>query len=332
MIPYNHKFSIIVPIFNGEQVIEKCIRSVINLNYDNWELILINDGSKDTTKHICEKYIKERKIVLINKKNGGVSETRNVGIQKATGEYVIFLDADDYLLPETCSIFNRAMETCDLCIAGYIITQGENKKKRIFEDIENQYSKKACGDIFSKLYIGGFINSPWAKCYKRNKIEKVFNTNISLGEDLLFNLEYIRNCENINIIDDVVYDYTIQDSGSLTTKIMKDGFEVLNFVFEDTLHLLDLLEWKSEENVMGVEKKYIADFLNMMERNIKNEVYIKGDSIKHIFDEYEMKTLFAKMNLKEYGLKWEIERILLLKGYYNLFIYFVNFVFKLKKL
>ncbi len=90
--------SVIIPVYNADKFLDKCIQSVINQSYTNWELILINDGSTDESGLICDTYAQnDKRIKIIHNKNQGVSVTRNIGINKATGDYLFFLDADDYL-------------------------------------------------------------------------------------------------------------------------------------------------------------------------------------------------------------------------------------------
>ena len=101
------KISIIVPAYNCEGTIEKCILSVINQSFLDWELILIDDGSIDNTREICRRYADSIKIFLYSQQNSGVSSARNFGIKKATGEYLLFVDSDDFLLEDALSIIFR---------------------------------------------------------------------------------------------------------------------------------------------------------------------------------------------------------------------------------
>ena len=97
----NPKVSIIIPVFNGEPFLDRCLSSVINQSYNNIEIIIINDGSTDNTQSICESYSKnDPRVIIINKKNEGVSTARNVGLDTAVGDYIYFVDADDYVLED----------------------------------------------------------------------------------------------------------------------------------------------------------------------------------------------------------------------------------------
>ena len=121
------KISIIVPAYNCEGTIEKCILSVINQSFLDWELILIDDGSIDNTREICRRYADSIKIFLYSQQNSGVSSARNFGIKKATGEYLLFVDSDDFLLEDALSIIHDSMKGKDICFYNYQIIK-LNKK------------------------------------------------------------------------------------------------------------------------------------------------------------------------------------------------------------
>ena len=123
------KVSIIVPVYNAEDALPRCIDSIINQEYTDFELLLINDGSKDESGNVCDAYArKDPRIRVFHKENTGVSDTRNLGIDEAKGEYIQFLDADDWITPDSTKVLVRAMETYhpQLVIADFYRVVGNN--------------------------------------------------------------------------------------------------------------------------------------------------------------------------------------------------------------
>jgi len=128
----NELISIIVPIYNVEIYLEKCLNSIINQTYKNIEILLINDGSSDNSLRICKKYQKkDKRIVLINKKNGGLSSARNAGIDKASGNYLLFIDSDDYIEIDMIEkLYNNIKSNnADISICNFFITKKNKDRK-----------------------------------------------------------------------------------------------------------------------------------------------------------------------------------------------------------
>ena len=182
----NKKISIIVPVFNAEKTLDKCIMSLINQIYRNIEIILINDGSKDDSLSICQKYAeKDKRITVINKLNGGVSSARNEGLDNATGEFVMFCDSDDWAEPNWCIELISHYEQGCLIMGGHFV---EGKQtyfpyKVCAQNKIERYSRKEIRKLKLK-----FFSAPWNKIFNRNIINNEgirFDTEITNGEDYL---------------------------------------------------------------------------------------------------------------------------------------------------
>lgn len=253
--------SIIVPIYNGERVLKRCVDSILRQSYMEWELLLINDGSKDESLQICTTYEQmDNRIRVIDKTNEGVSATRNRGIAEALGEYVQFIDCDDYVaedyLQHMVSVIEQ--EDADLVIAGYT----RHKAGSITENFPNEavlHGKQSFAEVFFELYNRWFLNTPWNKLYKRECITSEFPLELSLGEDLLFNLNYIKNCETIAVVGEVGYQYCIENQASLAIQYREDRFEngmylhqqVIEFA-KDYLGMTSENQWQDETFVKGI--------------------------------------------------------------------------------
>lgn len=221
------KVSIIVPVYNGERSLSRCIDSILKQQFTEWELLLINDGSTDGSLSVCQEYAKKcENIRVINKENEGVSATRNLGIQNAVGEYIQFIDCDDYVAQDYLASMVKSIEEqdADMVIAGY--TRHKNGKMK--QNAPGQYvinGIEQLAEQFFSLYNHWYINTPWNKLYKRALISEGFPLELSLGEDLMFNLEYLKKVKKISVIEKVGYEYCIENVDSLAIQFREDKFE-----------------------------------------------------------------------------------------------------------
>ena len=163
--------SIIVPVYNVAQYLSKCIESILEQSYTDFELILVNDGSSDNSLEICKVYSqRDNRIVLIDKPNGGVSTARNVGILASKGEYITFVDSDDYLRKDFIeALITGVNDEIDLVVAGVTRVQDEVFSEFKFPDkefAENDYDL-----LFSKYQLHKH-GSPWGKLFKSSIINK----------------------------------------------------------------------------------------------------------------------------------------------------------------
>lgn len=219
------KFSIIIPVYNAEKYISKCIESTIKQQNEDFEVIIVDDGSEDESGVICDEFSqKDSRIKVIHKKNGGVSEARNVGIKNAKGMYIMFLDSDDTLNENALIRLNDIINSYkDIqCILFNINTKLQSKIYKT-EELEN---------LISYLIINEEINPPWNKVYKRSIIEKgkiKFDKNIQIGEDLLFSIEYLSHLKRIYVLSERLYNYTINNN-SLTRRYKKNKYQQLMYV------------------------------------------------------------------------------------------------------
>lgn len=199
------KISIIVPVYNGRQKIRRCVDSIINQTYPSIEIILVDDGSKDGSAQICDEYEERYKNVkVIHKNNGGVSSARNIGLKYATGEYIGFVDSDDYVESNMFQIMIEEINGFDLVMCGYY----QDEKKHIGVPYNQGVSKEEA--IRNIIGSGPFKGFPWNKLFRKSIIEEeniTFQTDIHMCEDLLFCVEYINKSKNISLISEALYHY-----------------------------------------------------------------------------------------------------------------------------
>ncbi len=211
--------SIIVPVYKVESYIRRCIDSILNQTFVDFELILVDDGSPDDSGAICDEYAKkDARIRVIHNQNKGVSAARNTGLDAALGEYISFIDSDDYV--EACYLEKLAGKKSDLSICGsYIIS--EKEEVHIYFPIEDKVSSSNLEQI-TDLFDRDLLKYVWGKLFKRSIIEAKnlrFDTRISLGEDTVFALKYALLCKSFVLISDPLYYYIKYPSGTLTKQL-----------------------------------------------------------------------------------------------------------------
>ena len=171
MTNINPKISIIVPVYNAEKYLNECVDSILNQDFTDFELLLVNDGSKDNSGHLCDKYAhKDNRVRVFHKENGGVSSARNLGLDNAIGEYIVFIDSDDYVDVNYLSILMSVGES-DLVVTGY---EGFGYKIDTYSfSFENtKYSGWQISICLSQYMNSIPFRVPWDKRYKTDIIKK----------------------------------------------------------------------------------------------------------------------------------------------------------------
>lgn len=272
--------SIIIPIYNVEKYIDRCIYSVVNQTYENIEIILVDDGSIDQSSIFCDKWIKsDSRILLIKKNNGGLSDARNAGLEMASGKYICFVDSDDWIEPETIEIAERRIHDVDLVVWGYYSDFVDQNERMISSDV-HKYNALCKRNLDYKKIIDpevmGIAGYAWNKLYKKNLIDNLrFEKGISLVEDVLFNVPYMCKCEIIAFIDYIGTHYMQRDISTLGKIYYPDYLKLKIWCTEFKKKLL--LSYGASESVthsfLGTE--YIA-ILRSYIRIISNQNWTYG--------------------------------------------------------
>lgn len=259
--------SIIMPVYNAEQYLQKSIESVINQTVPNWELILVDDGSTDGSGKICDEYrSKDERIQVIHQVNQGVSVARNTGIHTSNGKWIHFLDSDDFISNEFLRIMLSKTKGVDMVVCSirnYPAKTVIKLENRVYCDVIDT------AENFDLLYNAGFYNSPTTKLYKKSKILREFPEEISLGEDLIFNLQYMRNCKKICVIDEPLYYCRIDSANSLTKQTRKNISEIWEKMISEIL-----VTFPNKKNVRTAVYKRFVETMNYKYLVLtKNECY-----------------------------------------------------------
>lgn len=209
--------SVIVPVFNVEAYLERCLDSIVAQTLKEIEIILVDDGSEDSSVSICNRYASaDDRFRVIHKKNEGLSAARNTGIDEANANYLMFVDGDDWVEPRFCEIpFNIAREDgADLIMFGF--RNFDEKRKRYIKSRNNFYEGKVEKHKAMKLIHSNMTQAVWSKLYKRSMFDEIHFPEEYVIEDFSTMYRLVHKANTIICSDAILYNYTVRRNGSLT--------------------------------------------------------------------------------------------------------------------
>lgn len=313
----NIEVSVIVPVYNVEKYLDRCILSILQQSYNDYELILVNDGSRDNSAKICDSYAKlDERIVVKHQKNAGVSVARNTGLEVARGEYIVFVDADDYLEENCLEILIRCRKEhgAQLVCGSHILHKSLGRKKKAsyaFEIYDEIRLKERYLEFFNKVQ-----HAPWGKLYERKVIEDNairFQEGIPMAEDSLFNLEYYEHINCAICIPDLVYDYNCTNINSAMGKGYIDFSNYLYAVYKNKMNYIEKNQLESALHD-ELHKEKISYFEWCMEHYImrfksKEVLYACIERTVDLFsmknEDTEYKDLIKHKRWKDIVMKWK---------------------------
>lgn len=292
----NDIISIVVPIYNVEQYIHKCIESIINQTYKNIEVILVDDGSPDKCGEICNEYAKkDKRIKVIHKKNGGLSDARNFGLEEAKGKYITFIDSDDYIESTYVEKLYNAIIINDVKMAQCGIITVNNEKQEITKNgyIENQ--NKRGKDLLYDLYKGHMLENTvvWNKLYEKTLFTDLRYPVGKIHEDEFTTYKILYNLEKVSIINDYLYYYRQSNDSIIRRKFNLNRLDVIE-AFEERVEFFD------KENEKELQDLTVENLLyNIRHNYMKTKVYIENSNkIQKIlvkkYRKYYKKIIFSK--------------------------------------
>lgn len=312
------KISIITPVYNVQDYLEKCVESILSQTFKDYELIIVDDGSPDKSSDIADEYaLKDSRIKVIHKENGGAPSARNAGIDVATGEYLYFPDSDDWLEPQYLENMYKCARSSnvDLVISGFTIEQFENNIESSFVTSVDSHifnNKSAVRNNIHRYFNNMMVAVPWNKLYKASYIK---NNDLRFPnlkwDDLHFNLEALRNIDSIAISSEAGYHFFRSRPGSETTTVF-DGL-LYKKRKEQFVHILSVYDdWEIKEpKILDVLYGYYAARLIQCVQEIA------------------INTLPNKRNLIKKMLEDDLSRVAVKKGVFDSRImYFANIPMK----
>lgn len=303
------KFTIIVPVYNTEKYLSECLDSLINQTYEDIEIICINDGSTDGSLGILNEYAqKDSRIKIINQANQGVSVARNTGIENAKGDYILFVDSDDWLELNTCEKFNDVLfSDIDMLFYNYKIRKADgstiiekqinqcivNKKIKFYDYIEECFTCLNLRGILGKVYKREFL--------KQNNIQ--FLSDLWFGEDTYYLMRNLVNNPQVYILDDCLYNYRNFSLNSLSNKACEMQYKQLMLLLHYFNNLFDhdsnkLLEFCANNDTFNV---LLYLFRDIYFTSYKNEYLLSIKSIHEKLNGYQLSTAKYRKNMKTYA-------------------------------
>lgn len=277
-------FSVIIPVYNMEQHLERCLDSIVAQDYTELEVILINDGSTDSSGEICDRYAQnDSRFQVIHQNNGGVSSARNSGLDKATGDYISFIDPDDWIESGMYETLNKYLQNKDIDILrfnayrqGEIVNQLPFKGEYSAEKLEKEVMLPLIGSpTFGGMFILGVL---WLHLYRREIIEKYhirFNTDLRRCEDRLFTLTAVLHSRKMFFTDYTPYHYEVYDD-SLSNKYDSLRWEQ-ELIYLDELKK-EYSECKPAEFLEDANQRIYSEYLLRAITSVNNEFFSKNNS------------------------------------------------------
>lgn len=320
--------SIIVPVYNVEKYLKRCIESIIYQTYKDFEVILINDGSTDRSGLICDEYSKiDKRIKVVHKRNEGVSSARNCGIDSTRGKYILFIDSDDYIEKNLLKIISEALEEeYDLIYFGYYMDFiSENRSLEMKCRNSLYYSNKDFlkdYKYFRGNYLFGYV---WNKLFRAEVIK---NNNIyfeinTFPEDLFFTFEAIKKCNKIKSLNYSLYHYIHRNNLTLS-KQKRDKYEITKTIYKRTVGFLKELDCYNI-NAAYVEGTHIEDLISYIYSELMssdNKLMHKYKKIKIISNELRKQNKnYYVYNNNFYKIAYNLLKFKLIWG--SIFLYYL---------
>lgn len=250
------KVSIIIPIYNSDKYLKKCLDSILNQTYKNIEIILVNDGSTDNSLNICKEYKeKDNRIKIINNTNHGVSYSRNCGIKIANGDYIVFVDSDDTVDENYINFLMLANknDNFDLVICA-LCSKIETSKKVSSENIVLDNENVLTGNLKDDYEIlFEYLLGPYLKLFKRSIIDEyniLFPEKLLVSEDQVFNREYLKHVRKYKFINKCLYNYYHRENNSLSVKIDNKYWICDMYNIDSMKKFLDMEKIKNKDRIL----------------------------------------------------------------------------------
>ena len=312
--------TIIVPVYKVEDYLERCIESIINQTYNNLEIILVDDGSPDNCGKICDEYqIRDKRIKVIHKENGGVSAARNDGIAASTGQYIAFIDSDDYIKKEYIEklYLNLKKNNCDISICSYVETNDntypvEKNKEETYIYNSEQVMEKI-------MYQREIYTSVWCKLFKKELFGNiVFPTESNIGEDLATVYKLITKSKKIVYSREKNYCYFQRNNSLIKSRFKKQRMNCINYVYQ----IVDFVKSEYPYILPAAHNRLFMEAIFIIIQIPKKEYKDEYQQLKGIIKKYRKEVLKDKKSKKGY-------RIIALASYSGIGI--IKIIFKLKK-
>lgn len=333
------KFSIIIPAYNAEKTITKSVNSLLKSHYKSFEIVIINDGSKDKTEEIINRLsLKHSNIKIFSQKNSGPFIARNKGVELATGEYILFMDADDFFVEDA---LEKLREVCDgyndIILFKYNIIKDNRLVINNKMDNFNSNMEIEKEEVFNIMIKSNDLNSLCTKAIKRELIlTKKFNKSLYFGlkngEDLIYSLFNLINANKILFINEKLYNY-VHNSESTTNQFNLSFFESRIILRSSFLETVNFLGFPENNYYKKINRRFLLDIV----KNSPNTTQILNVGYKKILNYYQIisadRTFKDIYTLDDINIKFKIKLFLLKKRYIHslMFLFLLEDFFRITK-
>lgn len=298
--------SIIVPVYNTGKFLHRCIDSILDQTFTDFELLIIDDGSKDGSELICDEYAeKDTRVRVFHKENGGVSSARNLGLEYASGEWIMFVDSDDWLPLNSLEILISGQEA-DLIVSGYVLEK--KKTMPILPSCNGVQEREEFRDFIIKNYQSPFLAAPWAKLYKRKIIALnniFFDLKLKVCEDAIFIATYLLYVGSISIIDKVCYVYDEPDDfGRKYAEHLSKDVDRTFYLYDVTRDVYDKLNKHLNVTLVKSDCSIVFGLLENAVLRYKHDKETLSRFCSFVNEPYVIEALKKKNQKYIYGLLW----------------------------
>ena len=311
--------SVIIPVYNSEKSLKNCIESIIRQTFSDFELIIINDGSTDNSKEICEQLQQQdARIIIFNQENAGVSAARNKGLTVAQGKYIMFCDSDDSVAENWIEALHDAIVQNPDSLVVCDVRQSNKAESDCKTTTESSHMS------YFELYKTGLSAYTPNKIYRKSIIDQnklFFDTNCSFAEDVKFNCEYYNHCNDVVFINKILYFYNVSDDG-LSLSYKTNSFDLHKMPFHIRLKHIGNENLTEYCNIWLFH--FLALFANIFDkRNTKMSVFakfsynnkmIKSEEFQFCVNNSSENALFKNiLKTKNYYIFWIFQKLIFLK-------------------
>ncbi len=309
--------SVVLPIYNVEMYLNRCVKSVVNQSYKNLEIILVDDGSPDGCPQLCEDWAKkDKRIKVVHKKNAGLGYARNTGIDNATGEYICFFDSDDYIALDAIEkVYNLAIkEKSDIIVFGFcnVKRNGETGKVIIPYTEKTTYAGKEVQDTFLADLIGPDVRngkqtdlwmSAWASMFSLDMIKKASWKFVSerdiISEDIYSLLELYKFVNRVSVLSEALYFYC-ENAGSLTHTYKQDRYSRIKDFYNACYQLIERNNYGADV-LDRIAYPYLSNTIAAMKMIVASvqEKKTKSDLLKEIIDDRTLQSVLHRTNFEK---------------------------------
>lgn len=269
----NELISVIVPVYNVEPYLKECLDSIINQTYKNLEIILIDDGSLDNCGKICDEYAKkDNRIKVIHKENGGLSSARNAGLDIAEGEYISFIDSDDYVAENFIeTLYKLCVENdCDISECDFLKFENDVVIQEKITEIQCYTSNEVQHKIYSEEYVKTIV--VWNKLYKKYLYENMRFPLGKINEDEFITYKVLYNCKsNIAVTNEQLYYYRYNAQSIMGRKFNERRLDVLEAFEERKQFYKDRNEVELYNKTVAQYQQILISFYGLAKENIEND-------------------------------------------------------------